>query len=219
MNQPYSSQRARLSKQGYRIALGVGLLALMLVSSAFSFAPSAYTTVSGSTTLTSLKTPVNQTLDQSIDKAPKVQIETLMLPTTPCSALQKAHPGASCQLVSYTTVTLRPALSQGKLTATVPATWYNWSSSSWVCAVVGCWYWGLHLQGNGVLNYGSSIWQYNVFCNAQGLANCTWHGYFGNGTSTIQIGLDGNACIAYCASHGIRKSINDTGAQVSYYTW
>jgi hypothetical protein len=116
-------------------------------------------------------------------------------------------------------MTLRLALPQGKLAATAPATWYTWNHDSWVCAVVGCWYWGLHLQANGVLNYGISIWQYNVFCNPRGLASCTWHGFFGNGTSTIQVGLDGNACIAYCASHGIRTSINDKGAEVSHYIW
>ncbi len=219
MKQPCSSQRAHLSKRGYRVALGAGLLALVLVFSAFSFAPSAYAAVSGSTTLTSLKAPVNQTLGQSVEKAPNVRIETLMLPTASCSALQKAHPGASCQGIFSSTVTTHLVLPQGRLSAAVPATWYTWSTSAWVCSVVGCWYWGLHLQANGVLNYGSSIWQYNVFCNAQGLASCTWHGYFGNGTSVIQVGLDGNACITYCASHGIRDSINDRGAIVSYYTW
>jgi hypothetical protein len=197
-----SSSLACWSKRDYRVPLVATLLALVLAFSALSFAPSAHTAISEGTTLTS------------------VHAEMLTLPAASCSALQKAHPGASCQGVFSSTLTIHSVLSSGKLAAAIPATWYTWSTSASVCSILGCVVWGLHLQANGVLNYGISIWQYNVFCNAQGLASCTWHGYFGNGTSVIQVGVDGNACVTgYCGAHGIRQSINDKGATVSFYTW
>jgi hypothetical protein len=192
----------------------IALLATVLLGVSLLISSPSYAATRTSTSSTVAK----QNLSQLVGKDSNVQVETLTLPAASCSALQKAHPGASCQVFSYSTLTIHPILPQGRLAAAGETAWYAWSSSSWVCSVVGCWYWGLHLQANGVLNH-VTIWQWNVFCNARGLASCTWHGFFGNGTRTIQIGLDGNACIAYCASHGIRKSINANGAQVSYYTW
>ena len=218
MKQSFSLRVARLPKSGYCVALVAALFGVALLFSAFSFAPSAHAAVLESTTSASVNALTNQNLSQLASKDPKVHVETLTLPATSCSALQKAQPGASCQALSYSTLTVSQTVPHGGLAAVAPATWYTWSYSKWECSFISCSVWGLHLQANGITNH-TAIWQYNVYCNASGLGSCTWHGYSNNGTRSIEIGLDGQACITYCIAHGMRQWINANVTLSTYYQW
>jgi len=84
----------------------------------------------------------------------------------------------------------------------------------------------IHLHADGVYNpVIQQIWQWHVTCTSSGYqvlgsALCTWHGYFGNGTSVIQVGADGTINKNFGSSDvGIRISIDADGGIVSDYQW
>ena len=81
-------------------------------------------------------------------------------------------------------------------TAPQNSPWFSWS-----CDEVNepcCVGLSIHLHADGVYNpVTHKIWQWHVNCQASGFvpplgsAYCTWHGYFNNGTSIIQVGANG----------------------------
>ena len=214
MNTPFSSGPITVLRQTSRFILAVALLAVALTVGAFSFASTAQPTLLGNAT--SASPLANQNLGQSIANLPNAHAGTFNLPAASCASLRKAHPGANCQVVSYSVLTVRPIVLQQPSATAHPNTWYTWSYSKYECSIISCKVWGFHLQANGVTNH-SQIWQYNVYCNSSGLGNCTWHGYSDNGTSNIEIGLDGNACASFCEAHGMRQWIHATLG--TYYQW
>ena len=213
MNMVLSSRLSPVLKHTSRLMLAVALLAIALAVGAFSFAPAAPATIAASQ-----PSGTTENVGQAVGNAATVRGEIVTLPADQCSALRRATPAASCQARSYSTLTVSPALQTAPLAAKMPATWYNWSYSRFECSIISCKVWGFHLQADGVTNH-SQIWQHHVYCNASGLGNCTWHGYFYNGTGSIQVGLDGNACASFCEAHGMRQFINANVTLGKYYQW
>ena len=103
--------------------------------------------------------------------------------------------------------------------------WYYWSCDEFdePCCV-GL---SIHLHADGVYDpVIHQIWQWHVICTSSGFvpplgsAYCTWHGYFGNGTSVIQVGANGTINKNFGTSYvGIRISIDADGGIVSDYQW
>jgi len=128
-----------------------------------------------------------------------------------------------------------PAKQVFASTAQLNSNWHYWSVDRYDQPCFGplnCPQVSIHLHADGVYNpVIQQIWQWHVTCTASGYqvlgyALCTWHGYFGNGTRYIQVGVDGVVCSniavveGVCYSDvGIRVTIDAYGGIVSDYQW
>jgi hypothetical protein len=134
-------------------------------------------------------------------------------PSTHAASASSAH-AASVQVSRSTS---RLSLPQKTLSTTVANAWYRWNNEAGSCAIIGCWFWKLTVQGTGVRNPSiRQIWQWSVYCTSGGIAKITSCTYSGNGTRVITLIVQGRTA---GIGHGALLEINYNDQIVRESTW